>query len=247
MQPALPQKPLHSVQTNQRQPTVQRQLHSELSKLNITHTDHSNRTDLPFKIISPDHTLELFKTKHKDNLLLQVPLPSYFEYISNAKIKEFIDNDELVSGYVNMLYNEDFTEIKEELDIIIQSQHDTALDLKNKYTESKDGLLSKAKKLDKDLVNYHSRLNEFDHLQIEMYDSLSDLSRQNISKLFDKKVSETESLYSDILRDASEKEGKLDPVELEKLLDDYILLRHKWHNYKECISKIDHHKVIGLE
>lgn len=235
MPPYIPPKPQQQ----------QQQMHLQLQLNNLSLRNTIKPADLPFPIITSDHAIQLFIKKKESSL--DVPLPSYFEFISNSKIKEFLNNEILLFGYINSLYKDEFSEIKNDVDSIIKSQQEVAINLKQKYTNKSNGLLSKVAESDKELELYHCKLKNFDHLQIEMYDSLSDLSTESITNFFNKKVSENEKECGDILKNASEREGILTTQELEKALNDYITKRHEWHEFKECVSKLNHHKIIGLK
>lgn len=237
MQPTLPPKP-H--QNQQEQPSLETQLNGLMIDDNL-----SNRTDLPFKIISSDFTVRLFT--QRDGNSLNVPLPSYFEYITNAKLKELIQNEELLSGYLLSLYKEEFIDLKRELYAVIESQKQTALELTNSYQDSEDGLLNKAIALDSELKEYDSKLKAFDHLQIEMYDTLNGLSSKSIAKHFSDRAATNEANCSELLNNASVSEDKLSSKQLEQLLHDYTTQRYEWHKNKECVSKLEHQRVMGLE
>lgn len=237
MQPILPPKP-H--QDQQEQPTLE----SQLNRLKID-DNLSDRTDLPFKIIPSDFTTQLFT--QKDGNSLNVPLPSYFEYITNAKIKELIYNEELLSGYLLTLYKEEFIGLKRELNAVIEGQQKAALELKNKYIDCDDGLLDKALALDTHLKEYDSKLKTFDHLQIEMYETLNGLSSKSIAKHFSDKAATNEANCSELLDNASSTEVELSSKQLEQLLQSYTTQRYEWHKNKECVPKLEHHKVVGLE
>lgn len=237
MQPALPPKPHQELQ----KPLP---LERQLDDLELN-DDSTDRTDLPFKSIPPDFTLRLF-TRRQGNSL-NVPLPSYFEYVSNSKIKELIHNEELLSGYLLSLYKEEFIDLKKELDTVIESQNCAALHLTSKYEEPDSGLLKKLEDLDTELKKYNAKLDNFDHLQIEMYDTLSGLSRKSISKHFSDKAAQNEAKCSDLLNIGSANEDMLSGKELEQLLQEYTMQRYEWHRNKEWASKIEHYKVTGLE
>lgn len=252
MQPELPPKPQsNQIGLIQGPPSyactthVVHPLETKLDKLAIDDADvDTKRTDLPFKVVSSDLALELFTKKDGDSL--NVPIPPYFEYLPNSKIKEFINNEELLCGYLDSLYKEEFRNIKEELDSIIESQVEYAKHLKDKYTNDDYGIVLKTQKLTTDLGNYHRKLKDFDTLQIEMYDNINSVSKPGISEFYHRKIAENEAASAEILKTASEKDGTLETEELNQILSDYINQRHLWHRYKECVCKIDHHKVMGL-
>lgn len=212
---------------------------------------NKSRQDLPFTTIDENYTIRLFKEKLATDEL-DISPPTYLKYLSTSSIKDFAQDKDILIGYLLTKYKEELAFVKEQTESIVESQRNAANDLKELYTkkssESHDdlGLIECYDDVDTKLITYQHKLEDFDHLQIQMFHTLQELSKSEIAKHYLRSASANESMCANLLDTVSSKTEQLDSSEIKRLLQDYNDQRYQWHMNKQYISKIESGMVIGL-
>lgn len=230
MQPALPPKPTLNNRNIQTPQNDEIKLSAKNAQFNC---QFENRTDLPFDIIPHDYVDKLFTEKY-DNKIPKVPIPEYTSWLPTSKVKEFINSQELIDGYIESIYEEDFKKLIDKLNEVQKSHHNEALKLQTIYNEQ---FLPFTNETIEKNENAMKNLKNFDDLQIEMYDVLSGLSIKAIINRYKKLQSENESKCSDLVSTVLSKDLD-DDDQLDQLLEDYMTERKEWHLNKICLEEL---------
>jgi hypothetical protein len=229
-QPVLPPKPTKSTTHNFQQPAP-----SDRLTTNPILPGHQiplkNEIKLPFITIAGDHTIQLFNelTNQPLNTIPTVPVPQYVQWLPNSKIKELLNDDTLINGYVQRIYEDELKQINEKIVRIKESQHKAALELQQNY--NCNGLVLKAEQTERLNTELHRQLKQFDHTQIEMYDALESLSPKTVAQHFNQLAKDSESQSAELINNALAEES-LDSKQLKNLLDQYAIQRNEWHSNK---------------
>lgn len=200
--------------------------------------------DLPFPTLHPEYATDFFKNKY-GGALPSVPMPDYIEWLPNPKIKEFLNNQRLLDGYIREIYRPEFKEIEEHINQIGVQQKEAAAKILEKYIEPETGILAVLRENESKICEYHDKLKEFDQAQIEMYESLQELSKSGILEIYQKRIHDNERECQNILKKI-DKDEKLTDSQLQELLSEYGHIREKWHLNNLYVSSIRSGKIKGL-
>ncbi|TID14481.1 hypothetical protein CANINC_004769 [Pichia inconspicua] len=188
--------------------------------------NNSPPIDYPFTIIDSEYAVKLFGR--------QIEIPGYVEWISNSKLREFVDSKVLQEGYIKKTYQQDIERIENELQKIRIEHRKAAEDMLTQYTE----LAEKLNVAEGNLTDYYKLLSQFEEQKIQMYDSFRYLTRQAVAERYKKRLLEIEKKTEELV--------DCDNVDnLEKLLSEYKDNRFKWHETKCIINDLETNKILN--
>ncbi|KAK6199352.1 uncharacterized protein RJT21DRAFT_121682 [Scheffersomyces amazonensis] len=175
------------------------------------------------------------------------PLPKYIDSLPNANIQEFIQNEELIKGYIKdlesyKLQQQKIVDRSSKLQSILKD--DILGELLTKYLEI-------IQKIKSQLKSIHQIYQEFLNLETYQYQLLSSnfnqdyLIKTKFGKLIEKNNNDSIQLIKEYTSKIDES-GKLDETEFNELITNFKRSRQLYHLRREKLHRFNEERVSGF-
>ena len=176
-------------------------------------------------------------TKHGTN---SVEVQPYLKELPKPKIERFSKDDQLLKGYVLKKCGRSLNGLKEEITDKLKKQLDFAHKTENKYGRE---VKQKVERINGLLKECSDLLDEFDTLEVSMYDKMGKISKKSMVEVMEANLSHQNGECQKLIDNAMKTGAELTDAQLSVFIERYTATRQQYYLKKEKLSRMHEDRV----
>ncbi|GMG20493.1 unnamed protein product [Ambrosiozyma monospora] len=226
--PQLPLKPISNQTTGTSTPT---QVAPPVTPINQISYDN-----LEYPLIPP--------TIAQEHLNFDSKPPAYVSELSTSKLQELLKDLGLLKGMIVSKNQESYKSLNDDVLAKLEKQIEFVTGLiKIHETE----LIPRSNSVNELLAKHSADLDNFNNLQVLMYDKLNNFSRNAISETLRQAVAASDKECEKLVIDLKSESKKLDNDRLSQFIESYRNQRQDYYLKKEKLARVSQERVGGLD